>query len=129
MRWHVKYGAWTKEEGRAGSIPVQKAEYAGFSEFHIKQIFGVRWSSLSMILKKFLKFGKSSLDDSYKKDSYKEKVCKRPPAYYFFDFFQSPHPILIPTNRLFSAGQRVVVFVAVAVPCHANVADKSNNTI
>ena len=26
-----------------------------------------------MILKKFLKFGKSSLDDSYKKDSYKEK--------------------------------------------------------
>ena len=32
-----------------------------------------------MILKKFLKFGKSSLDDSYKKDSYKEKsvyCCK-----------------------------------------------------
>ena len=26
-----------------------------------------------MILKKFLKFGKSSLDDSYKKDSYTEK--------------------------------------------------------
>ena len=65
MRWHVKDGA--------GSIPVQKAEYAGFSEFRIKTIFGVRWSSLSMILKKFLKFGKSSLDDSYKKDSYKEK--------------------------------------------------------
>ena len=28
-----------------------------------------------MILKKFLKFEKSSLDDSYKKDSYKKKVC------------------------------------------------------
>ena len=28
-----------------------------------------------MILKKFLKFGKSSLGDSYKKDSYKKKVC------------------------------------------------------
>ena len=28
-------------------------------------------SSLSMILKKFLKFGKLSLDDSYKKNSYK----------------------------------------------------------
>ena len=26
-----------------------------------------------MILKKFLKFGKSRLDDSYKNDSYKEK--------------------------------------------------------
>ena len=52
--------------GHAGSIPVQKAEYEGFSEFCIKS-FGVRWSSLSMILKKFLKFGKSSLDDSYKK--------------------------------------------------------------
>ena len=28
--------------GRAGSIPVQKAEYAGFSEFRIKTNFGVR---------------------------------------------------------------------------------------
>ena len=31
--------------GRAGSIPVQKAEYAGFSEFRIQKkiyIFGVR---------------------------------------------------------------------------------------
>ena len=53
--------------------PFQKAEYAGFSEFRINKFFGVRSSSLSMILKKFLKFRKSSLDDSYKKDSYKEK--------------------------------------------------------
>ena len=28
-----------------------------------------------MILKKFLKFEKSSLDDSYKKDSYKKDLC------------------------------------------------------
>ena len=34
--------------------------------------FCVRLSTLNIILKKFLKFGKSSLDDSYKKDSYKE---------------------------------------------------------
>ena len=39
-----------------------------------KNVFGVRQSSLSMILKKFLIFGKLSLGDSYKKDSYK-KVC------------------------------------------------------
>ena len=40
-----------------------------------KKKFYVRLSSLNIILKKFLKFGKSSLDDSYKKDSYKKKVC------------------------------------------------------
>ena len=41
MRWHVKDGSWTPRGGRAGSIPVQKAEYAGFSEFRIKNFFGV----------------------------------------------------------------------------------------
>ncbi len=45
--------------------------------------FGVRLSSLGRILKKFLKFEKSSLDDSYKKDSYKENsVYKNPVTLY-----------------------------------------------
>ena len=35
--------------------------------------FGVRQSSLSIILKKFLLFGKLSHGDSYKKDSYIKK--------------------------------------------------------
>ena len=47
--------------------------YAGFSEFR-NSFFCVWWSSLNIILKKFLKFGKSNLDDSYKKDSYKKSV-------------------------------------------------------
>ena len=39
-----------------------------------KYIFGVRQSSFSIILKKFLIFGKLTFGDSYKKDSYSEKA-------------------------------------------------------
>ena len=44
----------------------------------LQKKIGVRWSSLSMILQKFLKFGKSSLDDSYKNNSYKKMCVCRP---------------------------------------------------
>ena len=36
----------------------------------------VEWSSLSMILKKFLKFSKSEPRDSYKLDSFKNQVSR-----------------------------------------------------
>ena len=54
--------------------------------------------SLSMILKKFLNFGNLSLDDSYKKNSYKKKLCMNIPYFIHFSIQMFRYHFIIILN-------------------------------